>query len=276
MFDIKREAEKYLSYHPELALSNYSLSSMCSAFDVELLGPQHSGLNDTLTIVNLVRFFCASDAPDVFVTPVDSQADYLVFVRERSKVIHLASLPFELTQSQLEAWFAIYGARPHTLLVISSPEGQKPRGSGFAIFETHQEALECLDLNGRVLLDRVVEVNPSSERVLETAGGILTPFPSQAVQSSKSHMRPGDWLCNVCGFSVSNPFSPIIFLSVEFSTADRMSQMRGPVCDQSPGTFAESLHGHITHRRATITSLAAFAACYRCKSFGAVKYAGSL
>jgi Zn-finger in Ran binding protein and others len=51
-------------------------------------------------------------------------------------------------------------------------------------------------MNGRALNERAIEVSPSSNRVLERAAEILTPFPP-----SKNRPRPGDWTCPSCGFS---------------------------------------------------------------------------
>lgn len=51
-------------------------------------------------------------------------------------------------------------------------------------------------MNGRALNEKAIEVSPSSNRVLERAHEILTPFPP-----SKNRPRPGDWTCPSCGFS---------------------------------------------------------------------------
>lgn len=51
-------------------------------------------------------------------------------------------------------------------------------------------------MNGRALNEKAIEVSPSSNRVLDRAQDILTPFPP-----SKNRPRPGDWTCPSCGFS---------------------------------------------------------------------------
>src|ERR1700712_388698 len=51
-------------------------------------------------------------------------------------------------------------------------------------------------MNGRALNEKAIEVSPSSNRVLERASEVLTPFPP-----SKNRPRPGDWTCPSCGFS---------------------------------------------------------------------------
>src|ERR1700753_21663 len=59
-----------------------------------------------------------------------------------------------------------------------------------------QKAAESLCMNGRALNEKAIEVSPSSNRVLDRAAEVLTPFPP-----SKNRPRPGDWTCPSCGFS---------------------------------------------------------------------------
>ncbi|SGZ40514.1 uncharacterized protein HGUI_02714 [Hanseniaspora guilliermondii] len=93
--------------------------------------------------------------------------------------------------------------------------------SGFAVFANHEEALKSLKMNGRSLvlklgslpsnnqnyyqsqqkprfklIDRVIEVQPSSNTVLDQVNSYLVPFPQ-----ARSKPRPGDWNCKYCGFS---------------------------------------------------------------------------
>ncbi|CAG8492561.1 13436_t:CDS:2 [Ambispora gerdemannii] len=195
MFDLKQEFQRWQVHHPDVTLKSQSLGEMCSAFELQIVGPQHSGLNDSLTMVNIIRYFCSFGHPDVFVNPIDTNADLNQFKKEQSKVIHLAGLPYDVTQPELEAWFSGQGVRPGMLWMIRTPDHQKPSGTGFGIFATHDDAMACLDMNGRTLGDRAIEVSPSSERVIEAAGAILAPFPM-----TKTRLRPGDWVCPACQF----------------------------------------------------------------------------
>ena len=94
--------------------------------------------------------------------------------------------------------------------------------SGFAVFQDHEDALEGLKMNGKSLvlrlgnvvvgnsqqshysqqkprfkfIDRVVEVQPSSNIVLTEVNHHLVPFPQ-----TRNKPRPGDWNCKNCGFS---------------------------------------------------------------------------
>ncbi|KAG7776122.1 hypothetical protein KL930_003244 [Ogataea haglerorum] len=157
-------------------------------------------------------------------TPYDMALDLAQFESEKSRILYMSNLPADTTQSELESWFTQYGGRPVAFWTVKSlplPESQsnsrtgsttsnssgsnsvssqssgtKPTCSGFAVFATHEEALDSLAMTGRLLNDRIVEVQPSSASVLDKAHEILTPFPS-----SKNRPRPGDWTCPSCGFS---------------------------------------------------------------------------
>ncbi|EER32325.1 conserved hypothetical protein [Candida tropicalis MYA-3404] len=150
--------------------------------------------------------------PTVFTKPYDSGQDITVFSAERSKVLYLSNLPNDTTQSELESWFTQYGGRPGGFWTFKNGEdsnnGNNGAGkltqsskagiAGFVAFGTHDEAADCLALNGRVLGDRAIEVQPSSSKVFDIAMDklLLTSFPL-----SKNKPRPGDWTCLSCGFS---------------------------------------------------------------------------
>ncbi|XBW37686.1 hypothetical protein QEN19_003270 [Hanseniaspora menglaensis] len=94
--------------------------------------------------------------------------------------------------------------------------------AGFAVFQDHEDALKGLTMNGKSLvlrlgnvvvgntnqnhysqqkprfkfIDRVVEVQPSSNIVLSEVNHHLVPFPQ-----TRNKPRPGDWNCKNCGFS---------------------------------------------------------------------------
>lgn len=177
MFDLKQEYQRWQVNHPDVNLRSSSLGEMCETFNLQVVGPLHSGLNDSLTMVNIIRYFVGFSHHDVFVHPIDTNADLQQFKKEQSKVVHLAGLPFEVTQGELEAWFSAAGLRPTTMWMIRTSDHTKPSGSGFVIFGSHDDAMRALQLNGRSLGDRSIEVSPSSDRVIEAAGSILAAFP---------------------------------------------------------------------------------------------------
>ena len=127
-------------------------------------------------------------------------------------------MPNDTTQSELESWFTQYGGRPGGFWTFKSADDNNNNNnnnsnggkgyqnarkygiSGFVAFNTHEEAVDCLALNGRVLNDRPIEVQASSSKVFDMAMDklLLTLFPL-----SKNRPRPGDWTCLSCGFSTS-------------------------------------------------------------------------
>ncbi|KAI7866326.1 hypothetical protein BDF14DRAFT_1813984 [Spinellus fusiger] len=197
MFDLKQEIQRWQVHHPDINLRTTSLKDLCDAFQLTHVNNETVGLNACLTMVNVIRYFTSFQHSDVFVHPIDTNADLQQFKKEESKVIHLAGLPFEVTQGELEAWFSSNGLRPTTMWMIQPTDHAKPSISGFVLFYGHEDAMRALALNGRCLGDRPIEVCPSSERVIEAAGNMLVPFPLQA----KSRLlRPGDWNCANCNF----------------------------------------------------------------------------
>lgn len=143
--------------------------------------------------------------------PHDMGLDLAHFYTEQSRVLYVRNLSIDVTQGELESWFAQFGCRPIAFWTIKAPLPEfngmnggnngnmlmlRATCSGFVIFAIHDAAADSLAMNGRILNDRIVEVQPSSAKVLDKAQEILTPFPS-----SKNRPRPGDWTCPSCGFS---------------------------------------------------------------------------
>ncbi|QLQ79173.1 hypothetical protein HG537_0B05200 [Torulaspora globosa] len=185
-------------------------------------------LGHTVHILVQLRRKCTTkeDLTDVLTRPYDSHLDIRNFLQEKSKVLYLNNLPPDTTQSELESWFTQFGARPVGFWTVkniveetaninnnwsmnNSPYVEEQDSiSGFVVFQTHEEATEVLVLNGRSILsnmantkqprvvEHIVEIQPSSTRVLDRAQEILSPFPQ-----SKNKPRPGDWNCPSCGFS---------------------------------------------------------------------------
>lgn len=199
MFDLKQEYLRWQLHHPDKSLPVVSLSEMCETFQIKRPTDERSALDDCLTMVEIIRYFCSSNHSDIFVHPIDTNADHMQFKKEESKVIHLAGLPVEITQGELEAWFSASGLRPTIMWMIRPTENTKTSGTGFILFATHGDAMRALSLNGRSLGNKTIEVSPSSDRVIEAAGTILVPFPLMVSKGRTSH-RPGDWDCPNCFF----------------------------------------------------------------------------
>ncbi|KFY53247.1 hypothetical protein V496_07775 [Pseudogymnoascus sp. VKM F-4515 (FW-2607)] len=220
-FDLRTEYQRWQQHHPEsLPFGPSMLSNICAALEVEPVAasapikhnlPFHlqalapasprRAMEEAVTLARVLRGLInksqpAHEHPDVLTRPMDARADVRAFLSERSKVLHMAGLPHDTTQSELESWFTQFGGRPIAFWTLRTPDQHKPTGSGFAVFSSHEEAAESLCMNGRALNEKAIEVSPSSSRVLDRAAEILTPFPP-----SKNRPRPGDWTCPSCGFS---------------------------------------------------------------------------
>lgn len=220
-FDLRTEYQRWQQHHPEsLPFGPSMLSNICAALEVEpvqasapikhnlpfhlqALAPAspRRAMEEAVTLARVLRGLIRKsqpphEHPDVLTRPMDARADVRAFLSERSKVLHMAGLPHDTTQSELESWFTQFGGRPIAFWTLRTPDQHKPTGSGFAVFSSHEEAAESLCMNGRALNEKAIEVSPSSSRVLDRAAEILTPFPP-----SKNRPRPGDWTCPSCGFS---------------------------------------------------------------------------
>lgn len=195
VFDLYNEYLKWQLTHPEaMTYPSLCLSNLVTALGVE------DNDDDELTarvLVELARKSPAETHPLVLTRPYDTAHDGKVFLAERSKILYLANLPVDTTQSELELWFTQFGGRPIAFWSLKNDDKSGKKGaSGFAVFSKHEEAAQLLFINGRMLNDRVVEVQASSTRVLDRASELLTPFPPL-----KNRPRPGDWTCPSCGFS---------------------------------------------------------------------------
>lgn len=204
IFDLRKEYALWQAHHPEAApYSNSSLSSMCVALDIleRARSTPKRAMDGVIVLANLLISLIQRSQPfdqhsDVLTRPLDCEADMRAFLSERSRVVYLSNLPHDTTQSELESWFTQYGGRPVAFWTLRQADMFRPSETGFAVFSSHEEAVESLSMSGRALNERAIEVAPSSNRVLERAQEILTPFPQ-----SKNRPRPGDWTCPSCGFS---------------------------------------------------------------------------
>lgn len=211
VFDLFNEYLKWQLTHPEaMSYPSLYLSNLVTALAVDV--PEDWASKDSkVPLVDIHAKILAQLArkslpveehPTVLTKPYDTAHDAKVFLAERSKILYLSNLPADTTQSELELWFTLYGGRPIAFWTLKNVDSDskaqnKTKGiCGFAVFAKHEEAAQSLFMNGRLLNDRVVEVQASSTRVLDKAADLLTPFPL-----SKNRPRPGDWTCPSCGFS---------------------------------------------------------------------------
>lgn len=218
VFDLGNEYLKWQATHPEaMSYPNSSISNVITALDATTPSGWSEDEQDDIAksievyaaiLVQLVKKSVPLEAHLLVLTrPYDSAQDAKAFLAERSKILFLSNLPAETTQSELELWFAQYGSRPIAFWTLKNGENDLKNNQntvpnksksicGFAVFSKHEQAAESLYLNGRMLIDRIVEVLASSTRILDKASDLLTPFASL-----KNRPRPGDWNCPSCGFS---------------------------------------------------------------------------
>lgn len=216
-------AEQLVAGQPDTEQPSTELSS-----SEQSPAEQPDTLTQAVVIITQLHKKCvtADDKSLVLTHPYDSYLDVRNFLQERSKVLYMNNLPPDTTQSELESWFTQFGARPVGFWTVkniveetsnvnnnwssnnSTYVEAQDSISGFVVFQSHEEATEALSLNGRSILsniantkqprviEHIVEIQPSSARVLDRAQEILSPFPQ-----SKNKPRPGDWNCPSCGFS---------------------------------------------------------------------------
>jgi len=175
LFDLKEEATKWIAHHSEVVLKSFSLEKMCEAFAVSQAGDLHSGISDSKTIVNIMKYLVAFAHPDVFTNATDPALLLKLFKNEESKIVKISSLSYDITQSELETFFTAHQLKPKELVMLSS-HTNRPSGGGFAIFEKHADALAALELNGQVLGTRSIEVAPSSKDAMAIQKGKLSSF----------------------------------------------------------------------------------------------------
>jgi len=213
-FDLKKEFIKFeeLNQLVEFNSINYVNSSLRSIKETLEISDDSFANIDLLAKITQ-KIIKLNNSPYVFKRPHDMSLDLSQFFVEKSRILYLTNLPHDTTQSELESWFnqfnkltlALWTLKTPLVInqliqqnestVISNNEINKT-SSGFAILPTHEDVIDLLNLNGEVFNDKLIEIQPSSIRVLEKAQDILSPFPS-----SKNKPRPGDWTCPSCGFS---------------------------------------------------------------------------
>jgi len=163
-FDLRIEYQRWQQHHPEsLPFGPSMLSNICAALEVEpvqasapikhnlpfhlqALAPAspRRAMEEAVTLARVLRGLIRKsqpphEHPDVLTKPADARADVRAFLSERSKVLHMAGLPHDTTQSELESWFTQFGGRPIAFWTVRTPDQHKPTGSGFAVFSSHEE-----------------------------------------------------------------------------------------------------------------------------------------
>jgi hypothetical protein len=218
-FDLRKEFIKYEELNQNIEFNSVNCNQVNLEFIKKKLEIIQDNVNDNLDSMLLItkKMISLDKSSQIFKKPHDMNLDLSHFFIEKSRVVYLTNLPNDATQPELEAWFSQFTGRIIAFWVLKNPminhqsiNNQNDTSntvnnnnnenlktcSGFAIFASHEDAIEALSMNGNLFNDRLIEIQPSSARVLDNAQDILSPFPS-----SKNKPRPGDWNCPSCGFS---------------------------------------------------------------------------
>lgn len=91
------------------------------------------------------------------------------------KKLYVGNLPFQVSEDQLQEWFAGAGFNPASVTIVRDRFSGQPRGFGFVEINDDQEADNAIaSLNGKDLSGRAVVVNearPQRERGGRGPGG---------------------------------------------------------------------------------------------------------
>ncbi|KAJ3334200.1 hypothetical protein HDU76_006572 [Blyttiomyces sp. JEL0837] len=215
-FDAVAEVNRYLVLINQKSQSpKASLIGLCHAMGLQHEGRLHSGIDDANTVARIcvavldgVEKWVASGekvkAGKVvpMTTPVNLSQQLSEFYETMSTILHFGGLPFKATQSDMEAWITLAGVKAIDLWMVRNAEGRAD-GTGFAVFANHEDAKQCLSLDGRILGERTIQVSPASDKSLEATVDVRARFPTAeeiAAQYPAPEMLPGDWLCTACQY----------------------------------------------------------------------------
>ena len=170
-FDLRTEYQRWQQYHPEsLPFASNALSNICAALEVDpvqasapikhnlpfhlqALAPAspRRAMEEAITLYRVLKGLIRKSQPheqhlDVLSRPLDANADVRAFLNEKSKILHMSGLPHDTTQSELESWFTQFGGRPIAFWTLRTNENNKPTGTGFACFSSHEEVRQAFPL----------------------------------------------------------------------------------------------------------------------------------
>ncbi|KAK9709241.1 Asparagine-rich protein (ARP protein) [Basidiobolus ranarum] len=176
LFDLKVEFYNWLAHHPEHRPSNSMLITMCNTLKSQIVEPQHSGINDCLTIGNIIESMISYQHQDVFKNAADLAKIRTDFLNSQSNYVFFGGLPIKTSHPEIVAWLKENGIRFHDIWMCRNLY-RRPTGTGFAILENHQDALKFLELNGSTFRNRAVEVIPSTKDIFQDHEAKLASWP---------------------------------------------------------------------------------------------------
>ncbi|KAJ3205285.1 hypothetical protein HDU82_005302 [Entophlyctis luteolus] len=208
---------------PSLPL-NMSLVALCHSVGIQHEGRLHCGIDSAVTIAKIAITVLAvaqgllavpASPPSAyqpgsrvreipFTNPTNLGTLVADFYATESKIVIIYGIPFNVTVLDVQSWLRQVNLVPTQLWMLKTGEG-RPDGSGYAVFNTHSDAHLCLvNLNGRAMNGRAIQVGPATEREFELTRPLRAPFPTAqeiAVTSMTApDTKPGDWFCPSCQF----------------------------------------------------------------------------
>ncbi|ORY06458.1 hypothetical protein K493DRAFT_274284, partial [Basidiobolus meristosporus CBS 931.73] len=177
LFDLKVEFFNWLAHHPEHRPPNSMLSTMCKTLRTQLVLPQHSGINDCLTIGNIIRAMVDYRHQDVFRNATNLAKIRKEFLEEKSCIVHLSEIPHKATQSELQLLFSANGLKPKDLYLVNDTNNRSV-GLGFAVFDTHPDAMRCVGMSNTVLNGRIIKIYPSNQEIFDMTEPYRNSFPA--------------------------------------------------------------------------------------------------
>ncbi|KAI9202022.1 uncharacterized protein BJ171DRAFT_516334 [Polychytrium aggregatum] len=208
-----------------LSAAKTSLTGLCSVVDIQPESRGQSSPEEAMTIARIIDAVLGHANEWIASLPVPPSTDVVLpfekptnlaremadFHGSQSRVLHLGGLPFRATASEVGSWIGTVGVHAADLWMVKDAEG-RPDGTGFAIFENHDDAVTALKLDGRVLGSQKVFVRPSSDKAFQNAGSRRAPFPDvdsvapnaatapRATEGAPAGLKPGDWVCSACNY----------------------------------------------------------------------------
>ncbi|KAJ3033331.1 hypothetical protein HDV00_006487 [Rhizophlyctis rosea] len=206
-FDINQEVAKWQALQSGTHRNARStLDQLCTAVQIIYDKTSDDALTVaqvTVALLGMMERLPPSSTADVDVPlrhPIDLAEQLRQFSAQHSKIVRFGQLPMKAIASNVEEWIGLAGVKAESLSIIRMDK--RLDGTGFAVFRSHEEAKQCLTLNGRrVLPAGTVVVSPSLQAEYESFESIRTPFPTEEEVQALAlppDMKPGDWLCPVC------------------------------------------------------------------------------
>ncbi|KAI9329333.1 hypothetical protein BDR26DRAFT_825383 [Obelidium mucronatum] len=204
---------------------NMSLVSLCHQVGIQHEGRLNSGIDSALMIAKIciavlnasqnwipssvaltsvppAGYLVKREVP--FTNPTNTASLLLEFYSSESKIVFITGISFSATVTDLQTWLRQVNLVPGQLWMLKNNEG-RPEGSGYIVFSTHADAHSCIvNLNGRSMDGRGIQVGPASEREFDLTRPFRAPFPTVQEVANTSmaapDTKPGDWFCSTCQF----------------------------------------------------------------------------